>query len=239
MEFIPIHTRVIQPPKDDLFQVLDESIHNIQNGDIILITSKVVSIHEGRCVSIENTKKEELISNEADLLYQSDPARRPLSVVHHALISSAGIDESNGDGYYTLLPEDPFASAQRIHTYLKDAFNLKEFGVIVTDSHSVPFRYGALSIAIGCHGFEPIASHTGREDLFGRVMVYSKTNLPDAIAGGATLVSGECDEAHPIVIARGIIGLVFTERNVREDFFVPYEDDIFAPLFTQFKKRDV
>ncbi|MCR4286144.1 MAG: coenzyme F420-0:L-glutamate ligase [Candidatus Kaiserbacteria bacterium] len=239
MQFIPIHTRVIQPPKDDLFQVLRESIQDIQDGDVVLITSKVVSIHEGRCVPIENTEKQLLIRNESELLYQPDPTRRPLSVVHHALISSAGIDESNGDGYYTLLPEDPFASAQRIHTYLKDAFNLKEFGVIITDSHSVPFRYGALSIAIGCHGFEPIMSHTGREDLFGRVMVYSKTNIPDAIAGGATLVSGECDEAYPIVIARGIPNLIFTERDAREDFFVSYEDDIFAPLFTQFKKKDV
>ncbi len=237
MQFIPIHTRVIQPPKDDLFQVLRESIHDIQNGDVVLITSKVVSIHEGRCVPIENTEKSQLIQSEAELLYQPDPARRPLSVVHHALISSAGIDESNGDGFYTLLPEDPFASAERIYKYLKDTFNLKELGVIITDSHSVPFRYGALSIAIGCHGFEPIASHTGREDLFGRVMVYSKTNLPDAISGGATLVSGECDEAHPIVIARGILDLVFTERDVREEFFVSYEEDIFAPLFTQFKKR--
>lgn len=239
MQFIPIHTRVIQPPKDDLFQVLRESIQDIQSGDVVLITSKVVSIHEGRCVPIENTEKTELIHNEAELLYHPDPARRPLSVVHHALISSAGIDESNGDGYYTLLPEDPFASAQRIHTYLKDTFHLNEFGVIITDSHSVPFRYGALSIAIGCHGFEPIASHTGREDLFGRVMVYSKTNIPDAIAGGATLVSGECDEAYPIVIAREIPNLIFTERDVREDFFVSYEEDIFAPLFTQFKKKDV
>ena len=237
MQFIPIHTRVIQPPKDDLFQVLSESIHDIQNGDVVLITSKVVSIHEGRCVPIANIEKSNLIQTEAELLYHPDPVRRPLTVVHHALISSAGIDESNGDGYYTLLPEDSFASAEKIHTYLKDTFGLKEFGVIITDSHSVPFRYGALSIAIGCHGFEPIASHTGKEDLFGRVMVYSKTNLPDALAGGATLVSGECDEAYPIVIARDVPGIAFTERDVRDSFFVTYEEDIFAPLFTQFKKK--
>ena len=239
MQFIPIHTRVIQPPKDDLFQVLSESIQEIQEGDIVLVTSKVVSINEGRCIPIENTKKEKLIHNEAELLYQPDPARRSLSVVHHALISSAGIDESNGDGYYTLLPEDPFASAKRIYKFLKDTFGLKELGVIVTDSHSVPFRYGALSIAIGCHGFEPVASHTGREDLFGRVMVYSKTNLPDALAGGATLVSGECDEAYPIVIVRDVPDLVFTERDVKGSFFVSYEEDIFAPLFTQFRRKKI
>ena len=237
MQYIPIHTRTLRPPKDNLFEVFSESIKELQNGDIVLITSKVVSIHEGRCVPIANTEKNNLIQGEAELLYHPDPVRRLLTVVHHALISSAGIDESNGDGYYTLLPEDSFASAEKIHTYLKDTFGLKEFGVIITDSHSVPFRYGALSIAIGCHGFEPIASHTGKEDLFGRVMVYSKTNLPDALAGGATLVSGECDEAYPIVIARGVPDIVFTERDIRDSFFVTYEEDIFAPLFTQFKKK--
>lgn len=239
MHYIPVKTRALLPPKDDLFHVLDETNMNLQEGDVLLVTSKVVSIHEGRCIEIGSVDKNEYVRAEAEFIYSYDLSRRPLTVVHNALISSAGIDESNGNGYYTLLPKDPFRSARHIHKHLCETLGINTLGVIITDSHSTPFRYGALSIAIGCHGFEPIASHTGKKDLFGRVMVYSKTNLPDAISGGATLVSGECDEAFPLVIAREVPNLVFTNRDVKDEFFVSYGEDLFSPLFAQFKRKDM
>lgn len=239
MELIPVKTQILHPPKDDLFEVLGASLTDVREGDVLIITSKVVAIHEGRTVPIEHIEKLELILREAELLYQPAYRTKPLTITNHAFISGAGIDESNGEGYYILLPEDSFASARAIRSYVIDRFGLTELGVVITDSHSLPFRFGALSVAIGCWGFRAVESHIGRPDLFGRPMEYSKTNIADAIAAAATLVSGECDEAQPIQIARGIPNLVYTNEDPRPDFFVPYEDDIYRHLYRDFTKPDV
>ncbi len=237
MELIPIKTRVLHPPQDNLYEVIDIALTDVREGDVVVVTSKVVAIHEGRCVLIEGTDKETLVRKEADALCERGEGKKPLTITNNALISASGIDESNGEGYYILLPEDSFASAQAIHTFLTEKYHLSKLGVIVTDSHSLPFRYGAMSVAIGCWGFEPVESHIGRTDIFGRVMQYSKTNLPDAIAAATTLVSGECDEVQPIAIARDIPNLVFTSDDPRPQFFVPYEGDLYYELYKDFKKR--
>ncbi len=238
MQIIPIKTRILTPPQDDLFAVLDESLTDVVEGDIVVVTSKVVSIHEGRCVSIEGTEKETLIRGGAEYVFEQQNDRKPLTLVHNALISSSGIDESNGQGYYILLPEKPFDSAREIHTYLTKKFNLKNCGVIITDSHSLPLRYGAMSISIGCWGFVPVEDHKGREDLFGRIMKYSSMNIADSIAAASNLVSGECDESQPVVIARGVPNVVFTEDDMSSELFVPLEDDLYKILFKDFKKRE-
>ncbi len=236
MEIIPIKTRILHPPKDDLIEVLNEALPELREGDVVTITSKIVAIDEGRCVPIEGTDKEALVRMEADYTFQPKWRSKPLTLTNHTFISSAGIDESNGEGYYIFLPKDSFGSAKRIHTHLRAQHNIHDLGVVITDSHSLPFRYGAMSVAIGCWGFEPIESHIGRPDLFNRPMEYSKTNLPDAIAAATTLVTGECDEAQPITILRGIPNLVFTEEDPRAELFVPYEEDIYRDLFKDFKK---
>jgi dihydrofolate synthase / folylpolyglutamate synthase len=238
MEIIPIKTRVLHPPKDNLIEVLDAALPILEEGDVVTITSKVVAIHEGRCIPIEGTDKEALVRREADLLSYPPERSKPITLTNHALILTSGIDESNGEGHYILLPKDSFESARKIRAYLMERYALTELGVVITDSHSLPFRYGAMSVAIGCWGFEPIESHIGRPDLFGREMVYSKTNIPDAIAAATTLVTGECDEAQPITIQRGIPNLVYTDKDPRPTFFVPYEEDIYRDLFKDFKKPE-
>jgi F420-0:gamma-glutamyl ligase len=239
MELIPIKTRILHPPKDNLFEVLDTSLIDLHEGDVVCITSKVVAIHEGRCVLIEGTDKIALVEKEATHLYYPDGKKKPLTITHNALISAAGIDESNGEGYYILLPQDAFVSARLIHTYLVEHHKLNTLGVVITDSHSLPFRYGAMSVAVGCWGFAPIESHIGRPDLFGRTMEYSKTNIPDSIAAATTLVTGECDEAQPITIVRNIPNLIFTDVDPQPEFFVRPEDDIYRDLYKNFRKTDI
>jgi dihydrofolate synthase / folylpolyglutamate synthase len=236
MELIPIRTRVLHPPKDNLLEVLDTSLTDVRDGDVIIITSKVVAIHEGRCVPIEGTDKESLVKREAEYVYQSERQKKPLTITNDALISASGIDESNGEGYYILLPEDSYVSARVIRTHLMERHSVTRLGVIITDSHSLPFRYGAMSVSIGCWGFEPIESHIGRTDIFGRVMQYSKTNLPDSIAAAATLVSGECDEVQPIQIARGVPNLTWTDNDPRPSFIIPRDEDIYRDLYKDFRK---
>ncbi len=239
MELIPVRTRVLHPPKDNLLEVIDTSLTDVQEGDIVIITSKVVAIHEGRCVPIEGTDKEALVRREAEYLYQSEGQKKPLTITNDALISAAGIDESNGEGYFILLPEDSYASAERIRAHIMERHGITHIGVVITDSHSLPFRYGAMSVSIGCWGFEPIESHIGRTDIFGRVMQYSKTNIPDSIAAAATLVSGECDEVQPIQIARGIPNLIWSDADPRPSFIIPRDEDIYRNLYQDFKKPEL
>lgn len=224
------------PPKDDLFAVLDESLTDVQEEDIVVVTSKVVSIHRGRSVFIEGSDKSELVRREAKYIFSPIDRVHPLTIIHNALISSAGIDESNSAGYYTLLPENPFDDAKEIYEYLKKRFKRTSIGVIITDSHSLPFRYGAMSVSIGYWGFHPVERHIGRVDLFGRVLKFSSTNIVDSISAGCTLVTGECDESQPVVIVRNVPNVTFTELDTREKLLIPFEEDIYKSLFRDFQK---
>ena len=118
------------------------------------------------------------------------------------LFGAAGIDESNGDGYFILLPEDIFASSSRLRDWLESECKINELGVIITDSRSSPFRYGATGIALGWSGILPIEDCCGPTDLFGRKIQYERSNIVDGLAAGATVLMGEVDERIPVVIAR-------------------------------------
>ena len=215
-----------------------ESLPAIQNGDVVLISSKVVAIHEGRAVLISDADKKELIKQEADLIIERPYWSSPLTVAHHTFLGAAGIDESNGDGYYILLPDDILASAKRLRDWLKSEYKLNELGVIITDSHSSPFRFGATGIALGWWGIEPIEDCRGRSDLFGRKIQYERSNIVDGLAAGATVLMGEVDERIPVVIAREVPRLVFTEADTRGQLLVPFAEDTFRVLYEKYLPRE-
>jgi len=236
MEMIPIQTDVLRPPKDDLTRVLKQSLTNVQEKDIILITSKVVSIHQGDCVPAGEVEKEVLVMKEAEAHIPSEhPAySSPLTIKHHALFFASGIDESNGNGHYILLPKDPFAAAQNLWRFIRNCFGVHDVGVIITDSHSLPLRYGVMGVSIAFCGFQPVVSHKGKRDLFGREIRLSSTNIVDGLAAAGGVVCGECDETTPVVIARGVPGVVFTENDTREELLIPPQEDLYYPLLKKF-----
>lgn len=234
MQFIPVKTRILKPPKDDLFAVFKESLPALQEKDVILISSKIVAISEGRAVAMDTTNKQDLIATAADLIIPRPYYPAPLTVTHNTFLGAAGIDESNGDGYYILLPEDSFASAQRLRDWLMSSYKISELAVVITDSHSVPFRFGATGIALAWSGLEPIEDCRGRLDLFGREIKYERSNLVDGLAAGATVLMGEVDECTPIVIARDVPRLVFTEADTRDSLFVDFRDDTFRVLYEKY-----
>jgi F420-0:gamma-glutamyl ligase len=125
MQFLPIQTRPLLPPKDDLFQIFEESLPDIHDGDILFITSKVVAIHQGRCVPIGSCSKIDLIKQEADKWIASDivPGKDIyLTMNNHILIPSAGIDESNANGYYILRPEQLNEITKQIFEFVCQKF---------------------------------------------------------------------------------------------------------------------
>jgi len=237
MQFIPIKTRVLNPPKDNLYAVLDAYLKDVCEGDIILVSSKVVAIHEGRCVPKADATKAELAAATADVLIARPYWNSPLTIVHNTFLGAAGIDESNGNGYYVLLPADVFAAAQEIQAYLAAKHQVTNIGVIITDSRSLPFRYGATGVALAWWGLEPLQNHIGRPDLFGRPIEVERSNLVDGLAAGATVLAGEVDECIPVVIARGVPNVTYIKGNTKNSLYSPFEDDTFRVLYDRFLKK--
>ena len=234
MQFIPVKTRVLTPPKDDLYAVLDESLPELREADVVLVSSKVVAIHQGRSVKMGTAHKIDLVAESADFIIHREYTSAPLTVTHNTFLGAAGIDESNGDGHYILLPKDIFEFAEELHKYLCKKFGLTNLGVVITDSHSAPFRYGATVVALAWWGINPMEDHRGRADLFGREIQYERSNLIDGLAAGATVVSGEVDECIPVVIARDVPRLTFTDENTKDQLLVPYKEDLFRVLFEKY-----
>ncbi len=234
MEYLPVKTRILVPPQDDLFAALDEANLIIKENDIVLISSKVVAIHQGNCAVITAEEKQARAKAAADLVVPRAYATKPITVTHNAFLSSAGIDESNGNGYCIILPKDLFAPAAEIYKYFCQKFALENIGVIITDTASKPFRYGAHGVALAWWGIEPLQDHRGRTDLFGRTIKYERSNLVDGLAAGAVVLGGEVDECTPVVIARGVPNVTFTKnKNTKDDLFADFTDDSFRVLYEQ------
>jgi len=241
MQFIPVKTRPILPPKDDIYPVLDKYLPPLKEGDVLMITSKIISIHQGRCLKMSVVKdKDDLIKKEADAYIERVECPGGyvvLTIKGNTLAASAGIDESNANGHYVLWPRNINHEAKEIRNYLRAKFNLKKLAVIISDSRSMPLRYGAVGVAIGAFGLLPIRDYRQTLDIFGRELKMSRTNIVDALASAAVLLMGEGNEQTPIVIARGSEFIEFTDEDRFDELFMPYKEDIYYPLLKKFHVR--
>lgn len=234
MQVIPIKTKIFKPPQDDLFAGLDEALTGIQEKDVLVISSKIVAIGEGRCIRKDAVDKQQLAEREAEIVIPRDYWSTPLTIAHHAFIGTAGVDASNAGQYYVLLPTDPFESAARIRMHVQQKHDLQDIDVVISDSHSTPLRRGAVGIAIGYAGVAPTNSLVGEKDLFGRAFKVEVANIVDSIAAAANLTMGEGSERQPIAVVRGLSDISFTEDIDKDHFMVPYNEDTFRVLYERF-----
>jgi F420-0:gamma-glutamyl ligase len=238
---IPVRTRALVPPRDDLWDALDPALPPLQDGDIVAITSKVVAIHQGRCVAVDAVKdKEELVAREAEAWIPKASSKYgiTLAIKGSTLIASAGIDASNASGHYVLWPSDPWGAAREIAVRLRQKQVLSRLGVILTDSHCIPLRRGTVGISISCFGFEPLFDYRGRPDIFGRPLEVTMSNQADAMAAAAVGLMGEGAECIPAVVVRNWPGLTFSDADHRHSFLIPADEDIFAPLLAPLINRN-
>lgn len=225
------------PPKDDIYPMLDKL--KIKNDDVVFITSKILAIHQGRCIKISpKIDKDKLIKQEAEKFIprQKNPGNFLLTIKNYTLIPSAGIDESNANGHYVLWPKNPSVAAKEICNYLKQKNKLKKLAIIITDSHTAPLRYGVTGISIGFYGMEPLADYKGKKDIFGRKLKFTQANIVDALSAMAVLLMGEGDERTPMIILRGAKFIEFTEKETHRKLVIQIKKDIYSPLFSLFKK---
>jgi F420-0:gamma-glutamyl ligase len=237
MKIKTIKTRKLHPPKDDLYEILDQAIKKINPKTIIVITSKIVAIAEGRCIKMDVvTDKDQLIAQESELYLPRDAARWTMHTITNNLLSpAAGIDESNSEGYYILLPQDPQKSAQKIWKYLSKKHAITDFGLVLTDSRSVPLRRGIIGVSLAHFGFTALRDYRGTTDLFGRELKVSQSNIPDSLAAAAVLEMGEGSEQTPIAVISDVPYIQFTTKKIKSSkpyssFEVPMEEDIFSPF---------
>ncbi|MBQ7802543.1 coenzyme F420-0:L-glutamate ligase [Candidatus Saccharibacteria bacterium] len=233
LEFLPVKTRLINPPKDDISDVIDSL--EIRDGDIVFISSKVLGISEGRCVKTSEISKEELIKQEAEryLPYVNNTGEFHvnLTVTQNILIPSAGIDESNANGYFVLWPKNPDETCRKIRERLKNRFpEVKNLGVVATDSHTTPLRWGVTGISIGFSGINPLEDIRGKEDLFGREMCVTQIDKIDPLTAMAVAIMGEARESTPIVILRGYKNIEFSETATMKAFKIEPSFDLYSPL---------
>ena len=241
MQFLPVKTRALLPPKDDIFSLLDDYLPKLKQGDVIFIASKILAIHQGRCVKNDGkVKKSNLIELEADYRLPTQKigdAEIILTIKDHTLIPSAGIGESNGKGYFILWPKNTNQLCKQICEYLKKKHKIKKLGVVATDSHTTPLRWGTTGISIGFFGLDPLFDYRGKKDVFGRKLKYTQSNIVDSLSAMAVLLMGEGSERVPIVILRGARFVKFTKKNTYKKFVIEPKKDLYYPLLKIFKKR--
>lgn len=233
----PIKTDKILPNKQTIFELLDLYLPRLQERDIIAITSKVISLCEGRVVPLEEVNKKELVQKEADYYLPDSGAKYgyTFTLTQNTLIPAAGIDESNGSGFYVLWPADPQKTANDICHYLKKRDSLKELGVIITDSTCQPMRWGVIGIALAYSGFKAINDYTNTKDIFGRTLKISQAGVAMGLAASAVLAMGEGAEQTPLAVISDLPFVKFQQwdpsKEELELFYIKDKDeDLFAPF---------
>lgn len=222
----------------------------LRPGDILAVTSKVVSYDEGRLVDLSRmkpTKRSDalarkarldpsfarLVVREADAVIGAVPGAIVTLKAGH-LIANAGADQSNAPpGHAVIWPNDAWGSAERLRR-AASALARGPVGVVITDSHCEPLRMGTSGVALACAGFLPVEDVRGREDLFGHTMRITFRAVADGLASAAVLKMGEVDESTPAAILRDTGVPVFARKLTpaqRQAASIPPERDLFAPAY--------
>ena len=202
----------------------------LRDGDVIVITSKIVSKAEGRVVAAAN--RDDLIDSESvrtvATKVHARGTTRIVETKHGLIMAAAGIDASNVDeGTVVLLPVDPDASARVIRARLSELTGLR-LGVIITDTMGRAWRDGLTDNAIGVAGVSPLDDHTGTPDEYGRILEMTVIAVADEIASAADLVKGK-SAGNPIAIVRGMEQFVTADDGPGACVLIrPASEDLFG-----------
>jgi coenzyme F420-0:L-glutamate ligase/coenzyme F420-1:gamma-L-glutamate ligase len=191
---------------DDLVAIIGDAVAgDLVDGDILAITSKIVSKAEGRLLVAED--REDAITAETVRVVASRVHPGGVTrIVENRLgivLAAAGVDSSNTpDGHVLLLPEDPDASARALCAALRERFGVR-VGVVVSDTLGRPWRQGQTDVAIGAAGIRVLDDLRGTNDANGRRLDVTVAATADEIAAAADLVKGKAGGL-PVAIVRGL-----------------------------------
>lgn len=233
----PLKTLRVEPRSITLTQLLDEYVQAVPEGSVLAISSKIVSLCEGRVVPT-NISKDDLIKQESSFYLPAEYSKYGFhfTITNNTLISAAGIDESNVGDNFVLWPSNAQQTANEVRQYLRQRFGLQQVGVVITDSTCSPMRLGTVGVSLAHSGFVALHSYVGEPDLFGRPFSMSRSNVAGGLAATATLAMGEGTEQTPLVLMSDMPFVSFENHDPTQqqldELRVLLKDDLFAP-FTQ------
>jgi len=230
---------------DDLGRIIVEAAERqgvgIEDGDVVVVTQKIVSKAEGRLVDLKEIEPSEFAREIADgsgrepehvevILRETGrivTMKRGVLIIetkHGFVCANAGVDRSNvEEGLVCLLPEDPDESARRIRDRIREMTG-RETAVIITDTWGRPWRLGQVDFAIGLAGMSPFRDYRGETDTFGYTLNVTNIAVADELASAAELAKGKLSGI-PVVIIRGYD---YPEgEGCAKDLFRPVEEDLF------------
>jgi coenzyme F420-0:L-glutamate ligase/coenzyme F420-1:gamma-L-glutamate ligase len=242
LEILPISVS-LKTSKFNLFKSLNSSKFKFRDNDILVISSKYVSMSEGSVKRLDsvkvtgralelaskyhmNAKLVELVIRESDYIFKGIPGFL-LAIKEGIIAPNAGIDKSNiPSGFVILYPRQPFKTAENLRQKFLLHLEVKVM-VIIADSRLMPTRIGTTGIAIACAGFEPVEDERGKIDLFGNVLKVTFKAVADSLATIGVSAMGESNESIPAIIIRNT-KVIATDRKLSwHDMAVDAAEDIY------------
>ena len=233
MKIEAIKTSLFKPKKESLENFIIRHIRKrVKEKSILSVTSKIVSLSEKRTISKKPISKEQLVKKEGDYYLGSTSHGVHLSIHQGILLPSAGIDESNSpNNGYILYPKNPFESANVLLGNLKKNLNIKNLGLILTDSITLPLRKGVVGIALSYSGFHPVKNLIGTPDLFNKPLKMTYVNLVDPMAQACVLLMGEGNEKKPLAIIENPPVKFSNKPSNKKSISIPTKEDLFYCLY--------
>ncbi len=210
-------------------EAANASDHGLVDGDVVVVTQKIVSKAEGAMVEIDPTNPlshKPIVERESVRILRRRGDLIISQTKHGFVCANAGIDLSNvARGQAALLPDDSDRSARRIRDRLKGAHGL-DVAVIVSDTFGRPWRRGVTDVAIGCAGIGAILDLRGTTDALGRELMVTEVCIVDELAAAADLVCGKSTGV-PVAIIRGVDATWFRTSGVVDEVVRPASEDLF------------
>ncbi len=232
-----------QTKKFDIFEVMETTLQknkiSLQNGDVLVISSKYVSNSQGRIIDLENVnvskdgielsekfqikpKIAEAIIRESDIIF-GGISGFVITSSDNIMAPNAGIDKSNAEkGKVILYPEDPYLVAEQIRRKIFLKY-LVHVGIIIVDSRLMPARVGTTGVAISCAGIEPVNDMRAEKDLNGNPLKVTFQAVVDNLASIANHKMGEGSESKPFAIIRNSDAKL-TDRKINPNELVVSHD---------------
>jgi coenzyme F420-0:L-glutamate ligase/coenzyme F420-1:gamma-L-glutamate ligase len=221
-------------PGDDLADIIVAAAPWLADGDVVVVTSKIVSKAEGQLVEVPEVEgpardaaREAVLRAQTARVVARRGATRIVATHHGFVMAAAGVDASNVEpGRLVVLPKDPDASARSLRAAFA-ARHGRNVAVVVSDTMGRPWRTGLVDVALGAAGFAPVIDHRGATDPYGNVLQLTEMAVADEVAAAADLVKGKLDEI-PVAVVRGYLtqppghdgpGAIAMVRDASTDLF--------------------
>jgi coenzyme F420-0:L-glutamate ligase/coenzyme F420-1:gamma-L-glutamate ligase len=213
---------------DDLATLI-AGLVDLVDGDVVVVTQKIVSKAEGRMVLVDPDDPDDrlrIIESESVRVLRRRGELVISETRHGFVCANAGVDLSNVErGWAALLPEDSDRSARRIRDGLR-ATTGRTVAVVVSDTFGRPWRKGVVDVAIGCAGLAAVVDLRGTADAMGRDLVATEVCVADEVASAAELVMGKANSV-PVAVVRGLDPAWLRRGSVSEEILRPPAEDLF------------